>query len=50
MVTIAREIDRLRGKACQHVLRAAARNDTWNMKKYAAINRYFAELGAQTTV
>lgn len=44
MISIQREIDRVRGKACQRVIRVAARNDTWNMARYAAINRYFAAL------
>jgi hypothetical protein len=37
-------IDKLRGKACRKVMQSAARNDVWNMKRFAQINRYLAEL------
>ena len=39
-----KDINKLRGKACKKVLKAAAANDEWSMKRYAAINTYLTEL------
>jgi hypothetical protein len=41
---LLREVDKLRGKACHKVLQAAAADDKWRMRRYAAINIYLAEL------
>ena len=38
--TILVLVDNLRGKACRRVIKAAAANDEWNMRRYAAINTY----------
>ena len=41
---LRKEISHLRGKACRQVIKAASKNDAWSMKRYAAINSYFANL------
>ena len=34
----------LRSKACKRAIRAASMNDEWQVKRFAAINRYFVSL------
>ncbi|MGO8805641.1 MAG: hypothetical protein ACLQO7_03410 [Candidatus Bathyarchaeia archaeon] len=47
-ILLRKEISSLRGKACKRIIKAASLNDTWNMKRYSAINIYLADLDDRT--
>ena len=46
---LGKEISQLRGKVCKCIIKAASVNDACSMKRYSAINSYFAGLMAVKT-
>lgn len=41
MIDTKMETEKLRGKVCRLIVKAASQNDMWRMKRYQYLNNYF---------